>query len=418
MVGWNWSENVEYLASSVAHPGSVEELAELVVGATAAKTRAKALGTRHSFTRVADTSGLQINTSKLDVSVLVDHAAMTATVPGGWTYGAVAAALEAEGVALANMGSLPHISLAGGTATGTHGSGDTNQILAAAISGLELVAADGSVRTLDRSNPELAAVAVGLGAFGIITTMTLDVEPSYLIRQDIYRQTTWDVVLENLDEILASAYSVNLHCHYGTEEFRTIWEKSRATANAPDVPDVAWGAERWDTIEIDGDRLNPATIPGPWNERLPHFTPQGEPSGGGDELQTEYFVSRDDAVDALQALRNMGDAIDPHLRGSEIRSVKGDDLWLSPCVGRDCLSIGFTWKKHPAEVEALLPKVEAALEPFDPTPHWGKLFAFERDQLVDRFPRLDDFLALAADYDPDGLFSNDYLTRLSNGPKR
>ena len=419
MVGWNWSKNIEYRASEVARPSTVAELSELV----AAASKAKGLGTRHSFNRVADTSGLQIDTSQLDLSVSVDHERMTATVPGGWSYGAVAAALEAEGVALANMGSLPHISLAGGTATGTHGSGDTNQVLAAEVSGLELVTADGSVRRIDRSSPELAAVAIGLGAFGVIAEMTLDVEPSYLIRQDLYVMTTWDMVLENLDQIMASAYSVNLHCHYGTPDFRTIWQKSRVEVDAfgqpieVDVPDMVWGARRWDTVEIEGDRLNPATIPGPWSERLAHFTPHGEPSARGDELQAEYFVDRGDAVVALDALRKIGHEIDPHLRGSEIRSVKGDELWLSPCVGRDCLSIGLTFKKHPAEVHALLPKIETALAPFEPTPHWGKLFACDRDALVDRFDRLDDFLALAAEFDPAGLFANDYLDRLSPRPR-
>ncbi len=416
MAGWNWSKNIEYKARELAHPTSIDELAELV----AAASTGKALGTRHSFNRIADSAaGLQISTASLDLSVSVDRETMTATVPGGWTYGEVAACLHAEGVALPNMGSLPHISVAGGTATGTHGSGNTNQILAAAISGIELVTADGSVRSFDRSSPELPALAVGLGAFGIITQVTLEVEPSYLMRQDLYRNTTWGHVLENLDEVLASAYSVNLHCHYGVDEFRTIWQKSRIAVDGSgepvdvEVPDIAWGAERWDTIAIEGDRLNPATIPGPWHERLPHFTPQGEPSARGDELQTEYFVGRSDAVAALEALRRMGDDIDPHLRGSEIRSVKGDGLWLSPCVGRDCLSIGFTWNKHPEEVEALLPKIEEALRPFAPTPHWGKLFAMERAELLDRFRRLDDFFTLAHALDPAGTFSNEFLQRLS-----
>lgn len=416
MAEHNWSENFEFAAVDLARPTSLPQLQELVAGAS----KVKALGTRHSFTRVADTAGgLLINTSLLDFDVTVDHEAMTATVPGGWTYARVAEALEAEGVALANMGSLPHISLAGGTATGTHGSGDTNQVLAAAISGIEIVTADGSLRAFDRSSPELAALAVGLGAFGIITRLTLDVEPTFFMRQDMYRTTTWDEVLSNLDDILASAYSVNLHCHYGVPEFRTIWQKTRletATTGQPidiDVPDELWGATRWDTIDFEPGRLNPLTIAGPWLERLPHFTPQGSPSAGGDELQTEYFVGRADAVAALEALRGLGDRIDPHLRGSEIRSVAADDLWLSPCVGRDCLSIGFTWKKHLAEVTALLPDIEAALSPFAPTPHWGKLFAMERNELQHRFAKLDDFLALARELDPDATFQNAFLQRLS-----
>lgn len=414
MAELNWSKNVQYDAAQLAHPATVEELQELVANAR----KVKALGTRHSFNRVADTvDGLQINTASLELDASVDRETMTATVPGGWTYGDVAAALEAEGVALPNMGSLPHISLAGGTATGTHGSGDHNQILAAAISGIELVTADGSLRTYDRTHPELAAMVVGLGAFGVITEVTLDVEPTYLVRQDLYRQTTWDMVLANLDEIMASAYSVNLHCHYAVQEFRTIWQKSRVETDADghpltvDIPDERWGATRWQTVVVE-ERVTRLTEPGRWLDRLPHFTPDGYPSSGGDELQSEYFVDRSNAIAALVALRTMGDRIDPHLRGTEIRSVAADDLWLSPCVGRDCLSIGFTWKKHPEQVAALLPEIEAVLAPFEPTPHWGKLFAMERDELADRFPKLDDFLALAGRMDPEGKFQNRFLQHL------
>ncbi len=411
----NWSKNIAYDAAEYAQPRSVEELQELVAGAK----KVKALGTRHSFNRVADTAGgLQINTAALDLDVSVDHETMTATVPGGWTYGAVAQALETEGVALHNMGSLPHISVAGGTATGTHGSGDSNQILASAISGIELVTADGSLRHYDRSNPELAAIAVGLGAFGVITEMTLDVEPTYFMRQDVYLTSSWEIVLANLDDIMASAYSVNLHCHYAVPEFRTIWQKSRVAIGSDgkpestEVPDELWGATRWDTVIIE-DRVTRATEPGPWLDRLPHFTPDGYPSSGGDELQSEYFVRRTDGVAALEALRELGERIDPHLRGTEIRSVASDELWLSPSVGRDTLSIGFTWLKHPAEVIALLPDIEAALAPFSPTPHWGKLFAMGRDELIDRFPRLDDFLSLASELDPEGTFQNAFLQRLA-----
>ena len=374
----NWSENIQYESAEVRHPSSVAELQELVAGAKSVK----ALGTRHSFNRVADSpGGVQVTTATLDLDVAVDSEAMAATVPGGWSYSAVVSALESQGVALHNMGSLPHISVAGATATGTHGSGDTNRVLSAAISGLEIVKADGSLMHVDRSMPELGAMAVGLGAFGVITQVTLYVEPSYLVRQDLYKGASWESVLANLDEIFASAYSVNLHAGFSETDTRTIWQKSRLETDIngdpidPDVPDELWGAKRLAVIDLDPGRVTTITTPGPWSERLAHFVPEGAPSAGGDELQTEYFVDRSDAVSAIGQLRAMGERIDPHLHGTEIRTVNADDLWLSPATGRDCLSIGFTWKKHPKEVLALLPDIEAALAPFKPTPHWGKLFA-------------------------------------------
>lgn len=417
--GMNWSENLTYTAAELRQPSTLAELQEVVAGAA----KVKALGTRHSFTDVADSpGGVLVSTAALDVGgVEVDHAAGTASVPGAWSYAAVAEALEAEGVALHNMGSLPHISVAGGTATGTHGSGDGNRVLSAAIRGLELVTADGSLLQVDADDPRLPAMAVGLGAFGVITRVTLQVEPSYWVRQHLYKDASWADVLANLDEVFASAYSVNLHADFSSTNTRTIWQKERLATDAggelvlPDVADERWGASRLDVVDLDPGRVTQITEPGRWLHRLPHFVPGGTPSVGGDELQSEWFVDRADAVAAIEALRRMGDRIDPHLHGTEIRTVAADDLWLSPAYGRDCLSLGFTWKKHPAEVTALLAPIEEALAPFAPTVHWGKLFAMGRAELGERLPRLDDFLELAASMDPTGRFRNPFIDRLVAG---
>ena len=150
--------------------------------------RVKALGTRHSFNAIADSpGGALISLSELAPDVTIDADAMTVSVTGGTRYGVLAAELQSQGYALHNTGSLPHISVAGATATGTHGSGDRNGILSTAVSAVELVKADGSLVTVDRSNPDLKALAVGLGAFGVITRLVLDVQPTYLVRQDVYR---------------------------------------------------------------------------------------------------------------------------------------------------------------------------------------------------------------------------------------
>ena len=152
-----------------------------------------------------------------------------------------------------------------------------------------------------------------------------------------------------------------------------------------------------------------AGIPGPWSQRLPHFRLDAPPSVGGDELQTEYFVGRGHGVAALVILRSLGERITPHLHAAEIRTVAADELWLSPTYRRDSLCIGFTWRKHPAEVDALLPVIEDALAPFEPRPHWGKLFRIDAAQLAPRFPRLHDFLRLARTSDPEGKFWNPFL---------
>jgi xylitol oxidase len=332
------------------------------------------------------------------------------------TYGALAERLEASGYALHNMGSLPHISVAGATATGTHGSGDGNGILATAIAAVELVTADGSLRTVDRSSPDLPAVAIGLGAFGVITRLTLDIQPSYLVRQDVYRGAPWDTVLAELDEVMASAYSVSLMTGFDGPVVWWIWQKARVDAGGPEAggpPAVAsrFGGSWDDDANLPvPNSLNPrAGIPGPWSQRLPHFRLDAPPSVGGDELQTEYFVGREHAAAALEILRSLGGRIAPHLHAAEIRTVAADQLWLSPAYRRDSLCIGFTWRRHPAEVDALLPVIEDALWPFEPRPHWGKLFRLDAAELTPRFPRLPDFLLLAREYDPEGKFWNPFL---------
>lgn len=416
MSATNWAGNLIYEAESVHHPQSIAEVQDLV----ASLPRVRALGTRHSFSSVADSPGGRlVSLARLDPEITIDRDASTVSVTGGTSYGVLAAELQGQGLALQNMGSLPHISVAGGTATGTHGSGDRNGILATAIHALELVTADGSLATVDRSNPHLAALAVGLGAFGIVTRVTLDIVPSFVVRQDVYRGASWDAVLGSLDEVMASAYSVSLMADFGNPVIGAIWQKAITTPDADPAaaPLSLYGGTWEDDADLPADHnLNVrAGVPGPWSERLPHFPLDSQPSAGGDELQSEYFVDRRHGAVALEALRAMGRRISPHLRTAEIRSAAADELWMSPAYQRSSLCIGFTWRKHPDAVAALLPDIEAALAPYEPRPHWGKLFDLEAVDLAGRFPRLLDYVDLVAAYDPDGKFSNPFLRRLKAG---
>ncbi len=411
----NWAGNQTYGAKEILEPSTVDEVQDLVVR----WPRVRALGTRHSFTGIADTPGALISLAGLDPDIRVDPAAMTVSVTGGTRYGVLISELQAQGFALHNTGSLPHISVAGATATATHGSGDRNGILSTAISAVELVTADGSLVTVTRSSEDLAAIAVGLGAFGIITRVTLDMEPTYLVRQDVYRYAPWETVLGHLDEIMASAYSVSLLADFASPTVLQIWLKTRlGEGEHPEVaPGMFGGIWYDDSEETAPGNVNPrASVPGPWSERLPHFRLDGQPSNAGEELQTEYYVSREHGVQALEALRTLGAQISPHLLISEIRTAAADSLWLSPAYGQDVLCIGFTWAKHPADVAALLPVIEEALAPFAPRPHWGKLFHFGADVIGQRFPRLTDFRAVRRQYDPEGKFWNAFLERALGTP--
>ena len=330
----NWAGNFTYGADAVHYPTSVADVQELV----ARLTRAKALGTRHSFNDVADCPGALVSLTKMAPDITIDEDAMTASVTGGTPYGVLAAGLQSQGYALHNMGSLPHISIAGATATGTHGSGDRNGILSTAVSAVELVKADGSLVTVDRASPDLQALAVGVGAFGIITRLVLDIQPTYMVRQDVYRDASWDIVLDGFDEVMSSAYSVSLMADFGSPMIRELWQKTRVESTAeghhqPEpVPQTLHGGTWYDDTEESTEHSLHvrAGVVGPWSERLPHFRLDAPPSVGGDELQSEYFVDRRHAVDALRALRSLGERIAPHLHGAEIRTAASDDLWLAP----------------------------------------------------------------------------------------
>ncbi|WP_010204497.1 FAD-binding protein [Salinibacterium sp. PAMC 21357] len=406
----NWAGNLTYSAEAILQPKDVHELQDLV----ARWPRVRALGTRHSFTDIVDTPGALISLANIAPEIRIDPAAMAVSVTGGTSFGILINELEKHGFALQNTGSLPHISVAGATATGTHGSGDGNGILSTAIAAVELVTADGTLVTIDRTSDHLPAIAVGLGAFGIISRVTLDIEPTYRVRQDVYRFAPWETVLEQLDEVMASAYSVSLLADFASPTVLQIWLKTRLD-NGDDVdlaPTLFGGVWYDDSDELAPENVNQrASVPGPWSERMPHFRLDGQPSNGGDELQSEYYVAREDGVAAVEVLRTLGAQISPHLLISEIRTAAADSLWMSPAYERDVLCIGFTWAKHPVEVAALLPVIEKALAPFAARQHWGKLFHYGADVIRERFSRSGDFLTLQSDYDPTGKFWNPFLER-------
>ena len=416
MTTLNWSGNIRFAARSVETPTDLEQLRRIVTG----NDRVRALGSRHSFNAIADTDGVLIDLSRLEPAYEIDAGERSAWVPAAARYGEIAATLEDRGLALRNMGSLPHISIGGAIATGTHGSGDANRILGASVTGLEIVRADGRVDTVERDDPRLAGSIVGLGALGIVTRVRLDLVPSFDVRQDIFLRAPWDDVLTHFDAVMAAGYSVSLFiADWGTDVVDQVWLKTRV-AGAPGDPALPEGvaAERA-SRQIGPIASGPTESvtpqlgePGRWLDRLPHFRRDAPPSNAGDELQSEFFVARDDAPAALVALRALAAEIAPVLLVSEVRSIAADDLWLSGAYGRDTIALHFTWKNDVAGVAELLPTIEEVLAPFDARPHWGKLAAAGGGASVDRYPRGAEFRALVAAEDPEGRFSNRYLERV------
>ncbi len=405
-VGSNWAGYHHYRAARLHRPSTVEQLREIV----AAAPRIRALGSRHSFNDLADASEL-VTLAGIDPDIQIDAETETVTFSAGLRYGDLGKVLQRSGWALRNLASLPHISVAGAVATGTHGSGDRNGNLARAVSGLELVTADGGLRTIAPADEEFDGAVVSLGALGIVSRITLDIEPTFDVRQDVFEGLDWSTLLDRYDAITARAYSVSVFTRWIGDDVGTVWLKSRTDAAAP--PQELYGARRA-TADVHPLPDQPATsttpqggVPGPWIDRLPHFRLDFTPSNG-DELQTEYLVPRIHAIAAIEAVRALGDRIAPHLYISELRTMAADSLWLSGAYETDAIGIHFTWKKEPEAVLALLPVIEEALAPFNARPHWGKLFHSVRKEL---YPKLPDFVALARELDPAGKFSNEFLER-------
>jgi xylitol oxidase len=399
----NWAGNIAYRAREVARPRTVDALRELV----ATRDRIRALGSRHSFNELADGPGTLVSLEELPAEITVTGS--RAVVPAGVRYGVLAEFLQGQGLALPNMASLPHISVAGAVATGTHGSGDGNGCLSTAVAGLELVTASGGLRQVWRGDPEFAGSVVALGALGVVTRVTLDVVPTYEVRQQVYVDVPWSSVLDGLDGVFASGYSVSVFTDWtGPAQ---VWVK--ATSEESPLPFAARAAGE-PVHMLPGESVAAVTeqggVPGPWLDRLPHFRLGHKPSAGA-ELQSEYLLPRPAAAEALTRLRAMAPRIAPLLQISELRTVAADSLWLSPAHGRDVLGIHFTWRLDVPGVTALLPAVEEVLLPLGARPHWGKVF--HTREVAALYPRWTDFAELRTHHDPKGKFTNPFLDRLS-----
>jgi xylitol oxidase len=406
----NWAGNYAYRAEHLDVPSDVDQVKKSILE----HARAKALGARHSFNAIADSREEQISLKHFDQMEL-DGSSRTVTVGAGVTYGQLAPYIDSRGFAVHNMASLPHISVVGACATGTHGSGNRNGNLSTAVRAMEMVTADGSMVTLSREKigDMFPGAVIGLGALGVITKITLEVEPRFQMTQRVYEDLSFSELEHHLDEIFASGYSVSLF---------TDWQKHRATQ--------VWIKQRSDQdkgAQVDFYGAKPATrkmhpiadhsaescteqmgIPGPWYERLPHFKMNFTPSSGA-ELQTEYFVPRAKGFEAIRAVEQLRDQITPHLFITEFRTIAADQLWMSPAYQRDSMAIHFTWKPEWPEVKKILPQIEEKLAPFGARPHWAKLFTMKPTVFEGQYSRLNEYRGLVKRYDPNGRFRNDFL---------
>jgi xylitol oxidase len=406
----NWAGTHTYRASRLHRPSTIEELQELV----ARKARLRVLGSRHSFSDIADSDEL-VSLDGLPRDVEVDRQAGTVSVAAGLRYGELAEALHPSQLALHNLASLPHISVAGAVATATHGSGDRNGNLATAVAGLELVSASGELQSFRRRDADFEGLVVGLGALGVVIRITLDVEPAYVVRQQVFEGLRWDVLHDRFDEVTACGDSVSLFTQLG-QSAGNLLVKSRVRDGDEALPQARFGApaataELHPIAGIDPVHATAQLgVPGRWSDRLPHFRMGFTPSRG-DEIQSEYHVPRAQALAAIDALRALQPTLAPLLLVAEVRTVAADALWLSPQHGRDSVALHFTFRREPAAVARALAEVEAALDPFEYRPHWGKVFLAGAETLAPRYERATDFARLARRLDPERTFVNAWLER-------
>ncbi len=409
----NWAGNLEYSTDRLTSASSLEFVRNFV----REHKKFKVLGSRHCFNEIANSKDEFLSLKTMDKVVSLDSKNRTVTVDAGMTYGQLCPQLDREGWALHNLASLPHISIAGACSTATHGSGEKNGNLATAVSALEMVDASANVVKFSRQEDadDFHGAVVGLGALGVITRVTLDVQPSFMMQQNVYQNLPLEELKNHFDDIESAAYSVSLFTDWKRKSINEVWLKTRIDSGREwSAPKEFYGASAatknlHPIVELSAENCTEQMgVPGPWYERLPHFRMGFTPSAGK-ELQSEYFVPRQHAVEAILAVQRLHDQISPHLLISEIRTIATDDLWLSPCYQQPSVTIHFTWKQDWPAVIKLLPVVERELAPFGAAPHWGKLFTIHPDRLRRRYKKLPEFVEMTRKYDPQGKFQNDFL---------
>lgn len=409
----NWAGNLTYSTGNVHYPKTVEEVQELIKKSD----KVKALGSRHSFNTIADSTANQVSLQEMNKIIALDKTNHTITIESGVRYGDVAPYLDENGYALANLASLPHITVAGATATATHGSGIKNGNLSTSVSAIEFINAAGDIVIVSKKNGDVFnGIVVNLGAVGIVTKVTLNLIPAFKMKQVVYLNLPMEELKNNFDNIASRGYSVSLFTNWANKNINEVWIKSIATDDTTPADLELYGAKPA-TKNVHPVEDQPAEnttdqmgVPGPWYERMPHFKMGFKPSAGK-ELQAEYFVPLANAYDAMMALEQLHEKITPHLFISEVRTINADAFWMSPCYKQTSVAFHFTFKQETGAVMQLLPQIEAQLAPFNARPHWAKLFTIEPGILQSGYERLKDFKELVAIHDPKGKFRNAFLEK-------
>ncbi|MDQ4055764.1 MAG: FAD-binding protein [Actinomycetota bacterium] len=426
----NWSGLETAEARRVADPAGVDDVVAEVRRARDEGGTAKMVGTGHSFTAVAAPEHTMLRPHGMSGIVAVDREAMTVTSLAGTRLQHLNTALEGLGLSLHNMGDIAEQTLAGAISTGTHGTGGVAAGLAAQVVGLELVTGSGAVlRATPHENPDVLAVArLGLGALGIITTITFAVEPLFLL-EATEQPMSWDQAMGSFDDMTAANHHVDMYWLPHTD--RLLVKSNNRLGHELDQAEPlsrwrAWVdddllANRLLGTQIAATNLAPRVIPranrlvaGLFSARtysdVAHRVFTSERSIVFREM--EYAVPRDVGLDVLREVRRVLERSRLRINFPiEIRAAPADDIPLSTASARDSLYLAFH-THHRADHTAYFALLEPLLQAHGGRPHWGKLHTLDAGDLAEVYPRFGEFLAMRDRLDPDRVFANAYLRRV------
>ncbi|NBM18105.1 D-arabinono-1,4-lactone oxidase [Streptomyces sp. GC420] len=423
----NWAGNVSARPARIVAPGSVEELAAAVRRAAEDGLRVKAVGTGHSFTAAAATDGLLVRPQRLAGIRSVDRAAGTVTVGAGMQLKVMNRALAAQGLSLTNMGDIMDQTVSGATSTGTHGTGRDSASISAQIKALELVTADGSVLNCSASeNPEVfAAARIGLGALGVVTSLTFAVEPVFLLtaREE---PMTFERVTAEFDEHVTENEHFEFYWFPHTGNCNTK-RNNRSQGPASPLGTVSGWFE--DEFLSNGvfqaactlGRAVPSSIPA-----IARISSRALSARTYTDIpykvftsprrvrfvEMEYALPREAAVGALRELKALVDRSSFRVSFPvEVRTAPADDIALSTASGRETAYIAVHLYRGTPH-QGYFTAVERIMTTHGGRPHWGKIHTRDAAYLASVYPRFEEFTALRDRLDPERLFANDYLRRV------
>lgn len=426
----NWSGLESASGLDQVSPATSEEVRQVVLGARDAGRTVKAAGTGHSFTAIARPQHVHLLPDRMRGIVAVDRDAMTVTALAGTQLKVFNAELERLGLSLHNMGDIAEQTLAGAISTGTHGTGGRAAGLAAQVVALEMVTGIGEVLTASATeNPDVLDLGrVGLGALGVLTTITFAVEPLFLLRAE-EQPMTWDDAFAAFDDLTAAHDHVDMYWFPHTDRMLTKRNTRLGTDLSGAEPLARWRA--W----LDDDLLS-NTVFGAQTAAL-NLAPRAIPTANrfasrllGPRTYTdvahrvfttdrrvvfremEYALPREAGLAALAecraAFERSGLTVSFPV---EIRVAPADDVALSTSYGRDSFYLAFHTHRR-ADHEAYFALVEPILRDHDGRPHWGKVHTSAAADLAPRYPRFAEVVALRDRLDPDRVLTNPYLDRV------